>query len=92
LHLMTHTKEEIFQRVSDLLVKQFEVEANAITPSARLREDLDIDSIDAVNLIIELKPYTGQKLAIESFQNVRTLADVVDAVYEVVAKQNTNNS
>jgi acyl carrier protein len=89
---MTHTKEEIFQRVSDLLVKQFEVEANAITPSARLREDLDIDSIDAVNLIIELKPYTGQKLAIESFQNVRTLADVVDAVYEVVAKQNANNS
>lgn len=89
---MTHTKEEIFQRVSDLLVEQFEVEANAITPSARLREDLDIDSIDAVNLIIELKPYTGQKLAIESFQNVRTLADVVDAVYEVVAKQNTNNS
>lgn len=89
---MTHTKEEIFQRVSDLLVKQFEVEANAITPSARLREDLDIDSIDAVNLIIELKPYTGQKLAIESFQNVRTLSDVVDAVYEVVAKQNANNS
>lgn len=89
---MTHTKEEIFQRVSDLLVEQFEVEANAITPSARLREDLDIDSIDAVNLIIELKPYTGQKLAIESFQNVRTLADVVDAVYEVVAKQNANNS
>lgn len=89
---MTHTKEEIFQRVSDLLVEQFEVEANAITPSARLREDLDIDSIDAVNLIIELKPYTGQKLAIESFQNVRTLSDVVDAVYEVVAKQNANNS
>lgn len=84
---MTHTKEEIFQRVSDLLVEQFEVEASSITPTARLREDLDIDSIDAVNLIIELKPYTGQKLAIESFHNVKTLADVVDALHEVVVKQ-----
>jgi acyl carrier protein len=84
---MTHTKEEIFQRVSDLLVEQFEVEASSITPTARLREDLDIDSIDAVNLIIELKPYTGKKLAIESFHNVKTLADVVDAVYAVVVKQ-----
>lgn len=88
---MTYTKEEIFRRVSDLLVEQFEVDAAAIAPAARLREDLDIDSIDAVNLIIELKPFTGQKLAIESFHEVKTLGDVVEAVYQVVVKQQSSS-
>lgn len=80
---MTYTKNEIFDRVSQILIEQFEVDPSAIRPDARLHEDLDIDSIDAVNLIIELKSFTVKKLALDSFSNVKTLNDVVEAVYQV---------
>ncbi len=80
---MTYTKNEIYDRVSQLLIEQFEVDPAAIRLDARLHEDLDIDSIDAVNLIIELKSFTVKKLALDSFSNVRTLNDVVEAVYQV---------
>jgi acyl carrier protein len=84
---MTYSKDDIFRRVTEILEEQFEVDPESITPDARLREDLDIDSIDAVNLIIELKSFTEKKLAIDSFRDVRTIRDVVDAVYQVVTKQ-----
>jgi acyl carrier protein len=84
---MTYSKDDIFHRVTEILEEQFEVDPESITPDARLREDLDIDSIDAVNLIIELKSFTEKKLAIDSFRDVRTIRDVVDAVYQVVTKQ-----
>lgn len=84
---MTYTKIDIFQKVSAILEKQFDVEPDTITLEARLREDLDIDSIDAVNLIIELKSFTVKKLALDSFRDVRTIGDVVDAVYRVVEQQ-----
>jgi acyl carrier protein len=84
---MTYTKDDIYKKVSEILAEQFEVDPEAITPEARLREDLDIDSIDAVNLIIELKSFTVKKLAVDSFRHVKTLGDVVDAVYLVVVEQ-----
>lgn len=84
---MTYTKTEIFQKVSDILENQFDVDPAAISMDARLREDLDIDSIDAVNLIIELKSFTVKKLALDSFREVRTIGDVIDAVYLVVEQQ-----
>lgn len=84
---MTYTKIEIFQKVCSILEKQFDVDPDAITLDSRLREDLDIDSIDAVNLIIELKSFTVKKLALDSFRDVRTIGDVVDAVFLVVEQQ-----
>lgn len=84
---MTYTKTEIFQKVCSILEKQFDVDPDAITLDSRLREDLDIDSIDAVNLIIELKSFTVKKLALDSFRDVRTIGDVVDAVFLVVQQQ-----
>lgn len=84
---MTYTKIEIFQKVCSILEKQFDVDPDTITLDSRLREDLDIDSIDAVNLIIELKSFTVKKLALDSFRDVRTIGDVVDAVFLVVEQQ-----
>ncbi len=86
---MTYSKADIQQRITEILIEQFEVDPADISPDARLREDLDIDSIDAVNLIIELKSFTVKKLAVESFRDVKTLGDVVDAVYQVVTEQQT---
>ncbi|AUH50898.1 acyl carrier protein [Chromobacterium sp. ATCC 53434] len=75
------TKDELFERLSKVLQETFEIEADAIRPDARLREDLDIDSIDAVDLIVQFRPLIGKRLQPDVFKSVRTLQDVVDALH-----------
>ena len=67
---MTEQKA-IYEEVSSLLV---------IKPEARLYEDLELDSIDAVDMIVHLQKKTGKKIKPEEFKAVRTVQDVVDAV------------
>jgi len=81
------SKDEIFTKIKQILLEQFEIESDLIVADARLYEDLDIDSIDAVNLMIELKSITQRKIALEEFNQVKTIADVVDAVDKVLAEQ-----
>lgn len=73
-------KEDIFEEVKGLLVKLFELDPEQITPQARLYEDLDLDSIDAVDMVVHLQKRTGKKIKPEDFKAVRTVQDVVDAV------------
>jgi acyl carrier protein len=75
------TKEEIFARLSAVLVESFNIPAEKITLAARLYEDLDIDSIDAVDMMVQLRSLTERRLQPEAFRTVRTLGDVVDALY-----------
>ncbi|MDR2218670.1 acyl carrier protein [Yokenella regensburgei] len=70
----------IYQEVSALLSKLFELAPEDITPEARLYEDLELDSIDAVDMIVHLQKKTGIKIKPEEFKAVRTVQDVVDAV------------
>lgn len=70
----------VFDYLSKTLVDLFDVDPDAITPEARLYEDLDIDSIDAVDMVVELKRFTGRRIDPEDFKSVRTVQDVVDAV------------
>ncbi len=79
-----HTKESIYEHLKNIMVELFEIEADTISPDARLYEELDIDSIDAVDMIIKLKDLTGKKMQPADFKNVRTVQDVVDAVYALV--------
>jgi acyl carrier protein len=74
-------KEDLYQHIAGILHESFEVDTARITPEARLREDLDIDSIDAVELIVQLKPLLGGNLKPDVFKSVRTVADVVDALH-----------
>ncbi|NLU12756.1 MAG: acyl carrier protein [Gammaproteobacteria bacterium] len=78
------TREDIFALLSQALIELFELDAEQITLSANLYEDLEIDSIDAVDLIDYLKQKTGKKIAAEEFKTVRTVGDVVEAVYQMV--------
>jgi len=78
------TKNEIMVEVTNLLVEQFEVERSRIQPQARLYDDLDIDSIDAVDVIVQLKPLVGKRLPPELFRSVRTVQDVVDKLHGVM--------
>lgn len=75
-----HSSEAIFEFLRNTLVELFEIEPNDIRPEARLYEDLDIDSIDAVDMVVELKRFTGQRINPDDFKSVRTVNDVVSAV------------
>lgn len=75
-------REDIFAVLRDALVELFELEPERITPTANLYTDLEIDSIDAIDLIDHIKRQTGHKLAAEDFRTVRTVQDVVDAVWQ----------
>ena len=76
--------QEIFERLRTILIETFDIEPDRIQAEARLYEDLDIDSIDAVDLIVKLKPLVGKRLQPEAFKAVRTLQDVVDAVQGLI--------
>lgn len=76
-------KDSLFAKIRDILVEQFDVEAAAVTMDANLYEELEIDSIDAVDLLVQLKEVTGKKIAPESFKEVRTIGDVLDALAEL---------
>jgi acyl carrier protein len=77
---MIKTREEILAYLRQILVELFELKPEQIVPEANLYTDLDIDSIDAVDLILKLKELTGRKIQPQTFKNVRTVGDVVDAV------------
>jgi acyl carrier protein len=74
------SKEEIESQLQKYLVEMFEVSPDKITRDARLFEDLDLDSIDAVDLIVKLQDLTGRKFKPEEFKSVRTVGDLIDHV------------
>lgn len=74
------TRDEILTYVRDVLCREFDLAAESVVPSARLAEDLDLDSIDAVALAAELERETGLLLKQERLKRMRTVQDVVDVV------------
>jgi len=80
-------QDTIYQEVSALLTRLFEIAPEEITPEARLYEDLELDSIDAVDMIVHLQKKTGKKIKPETFKSVRTVQDVVDAVAQLLREE-----
>ena len=77
-------REQILAMLTTILVDEFEIDADAITPVANLYEELDLDSIDAVDLVIKLQQLTGKKIQPDEFKSVRTVNDVVNAIEGLV--------
>jgi acyl carrier protein len=77
-------REQILAMLTQILVDEFELDANEITPEASLYEELDLDSIDAVDLVIKLQQLTGKKIQPDEFKAVRTVDDVVSAIEGLV--------
>jgi len=82
------TRDEIFATLRTAMVELFELDAERVTLAANLYQDLEIDSIDAVDLIDHIKRQTGKKIAAEEFKSVRSVSDVVEAVYRLVNPDN----
>lgn len=74
------SRDEVSKLLQTALVELFEIDPERIRPDANIYEDLEIDSIDAIDLIDHIKKETGHKLMAEDFRSVRTVQDVVDAV------------
>jgi len=80
------TKEDIYLILVDMLQEMFELDRSKITLDANLYSDLDIDSIDAVDLVVRLKELTGKRMRPEVFKSVRTVQDVVNALAALLGK------
>jgi acyl carrier protein len=78
------TQDDLFKHIVAILHNTFDIEPARITPQSALGADLDIDSIDAVDLIVQLKPLVGKRLQPDAFKSVRTVQDVVDALHRMV--------
>jgi len=79
------TQEEVFATLRQIMSEMFELSPEDIVLTSNLRTDLDIDSIDAVDLMIRLRDITGKRINPEDFKNARTIQDVVDTVYRINA-------
>lgn len=78
------SREDILAAIKTIMVELFELDADEITVEARLYEDLDFDSIDAIDMIVRLKEMTGKAVKPEDFKTARTIGDVVEAVYSML--------
>ncbi len=80
------TRDEVLETLKGYLVEMFEIDPGQVSSTSRLQEDLDLDSIDAVDLIVRLQNLTGKKITPEAFKTVRTVDDVVDRVYDMLSE------
>ena len=77
------TDAELIQRVNELLAEEFELEMEDMKPEALFKEDLDLDSLDAVDMVVLLEQEFGFKIKKdEAFKRIRTLGDLHDYVVE----------
>ncbi|KAF3981373.1 MAG: acyl carrier protein [Methylococcales symbiont of Hymedesmia sp. n. MRB-2018] len=78
-------RDEILALIKTLMFELFEIEEDTVTLEMRLYEDLDFDSIDAIDMIVKLEKETGKSMKPEDFKSARTVNDVVEAVFNRVS-------
>ena len=78
------SKEDIFDELKTMLVDDLEIPEAEIKESSNLFTDLDLDSIDAVDIAVRMQRYTDKKLPSEEFKKIQTIDDVVNAVWNLM--------
>jgi acyl carrier protein len=79
------SREEILEHVRRAMVELFELEPEKIQLGTKVVEDLDLDSIDAIELAVRMEALTGQRFDPESFREMRTVSDVVEILYGILS-------
>jgi acyl carrier protein len=79
-----NSRDEILDSIKKIMLEMFEIEEDQVTLEARLYEDLDFDSIDAVDMIVRLKEITGREVKPADFKAARTVGDVVEAIFKLM--------
>lgn len=85
-------KEEILEEFKKLLEEEFEVDPQSITLDSLLYDDLDLDSIDAVDMIVYIQKQTKTKVKPEVFKSVRTVGDVVNVIDDLIQQSKTEHN
>lgn len=80
------TQEQVLAKLKDWMQDLFEIEPDDIQLDSNLYEDLDVDSIDAVDLVVKIKELTGKQVQPEDFKAVRTVQDVVTVIQNMTAE------
>jgi acyl carrier protein len=81
------TRGEIFDQVRKILQIEFALDEDWVVPAARLREDLDLDSLDAVVLASHLEQASGLVVEEDHLKKIRTVKDIVDVVEELLERE-----
>lgn len=79
------TRDEILSELQSSLKEMFDIDPKDVTPQANLRDDLDLDSIDAIDLAVRLKTLLGRRVELSVLKELRTVQDVI-----VLIEQETN--
>jgi acyl carrier protein len=74
------TSDEALQKIKEIFAKNFGLTPEQVLPESKLYEELGLDSLDAVDLVLELQDLTGKKIKPEVFKGVRTVADIISVV------------
>ena len=74
------TDQEIIDKMRDVLVEEFEVEPDEVKPEANFFSDLDLDSLDAIDLVINMDKLLGVKLKGQDAQHIKTVQDFVELI------------
>ena len=74
------TRDEVFGQIRAMMVEMFELEESDVTMEAKVFEDLDLDSIDAIDLVARLQQLTGRRVEEDKLREVRTVEDIVGLV------------
>ena len=82
--MANYTKEDIYNELKNILVEDMELQESQIIGSANLYEDLDLDSIDAVDIAVRMQRFTDKKLTPEEFKQIRTVDDIVNAAWKLI--------
>lgn len=79
------TEQQILDELKRVLEEAFEIDPAAVVPEAKLYDDLDLDSIDAVDLIVKLRPFIGEKtVSPNDFKQVRTVGDLTKVLEALI--------
>ena len=82
---LTPPEAQVYDAICELLTGDFEIPAETLRWDGLLYEKYDIDSIDAVDMIVQMRPHlNGKRLAPEDFKSVKTLGDVVRVIARVL--------
>lgn len=80
------SQEQVLAKLREWMEDLFEIEPESVQLDSNLYSDLDVDSIDAIDLVVKIKELTGKQVKPEDFKNVRTVLDVVTVIQNMTAE------
>lgn len=86
---VTMSRAEVLQRIQAMMKELFELEPERVQPEARLIDDLELDSLDAIDLAVKVEETTGLAFDETRIRQMRTISDVIDAIESILAAQSS---